>query len=410
MNVNWLRVITWSRLLATLFLLLNIGIHRLYAADQSAIGIYEDRILLGQTAVLTGPTAALGQGMRDGMIAAFEEINRKGGVHGRKLELKTYDDGYEPERAIQNTKQLVENDKVFALVGGVGTPTANAIIPIITEAKVPFIGAYTGAELLRYPHNRYVVNIRASYHQETEQLVDYLTRRRGVKKIGVFYQDDSYGMSGLDGVNKALEKRKLTPAISASYKRNSLAVKNALLTMLAHKPEAIIMVGAYAPCAEFVRLAKAEGLQALIASISFVGSEAYAQEAGQSGIGTIISQVVPLPWEDYEDLVKQYRTALRAYRADLSYGFISLEGYSVGHFLIQVLDDLGKNVDRSAFIDRIYQRRHWKLDTMPLSFETEDNQGSDRVWLTELLANQHFRVLSVNKNASGAVAPQKAAR
>jgi branched-chain amino acid transport system substrate-binding protein len=163
-------------------------------------GVSDKTILFGQVAALTGPAQDLGQGMRQGILAAFDEANSHGGIAGRTLELKSSDDGYEPEKTVGATQKIIGDDKVFALIGAVGTPTAKASQPIATAAQVPFIGPFTGAQFLRDPYNRYVVNIRASYFQETEAWIDHLTRDLGISRIAILYQDDAFGLAGLDGV------------------------------------------------------------------------------------------------------------------------------------------------------------------------------------------------------------------
>ena len=170
-------------------------------------GVSADTIVFGQAAVLEGAASALGIGMRTGLQAAFDEINAKGGVHGRKLKLISENDGYEPDRAIAATKKLIEENKVFALIGAVGTPTSAAAQPIATAAKVPFIGAFTGAGFLRNPKLDNVINIRASYGAETEAWVRHLTEDLKISKIAIFYQDDAFGRAGLDGVKAAMKKR-----------------------------------------------------------------------------------------------------------------------------------------------------------------------------------------------------------
>ena len=187
-------------------------------------GVSKDKILFGQVAAIDGPAKGLGQGMREGILAAFEEANRGGGVNGRKLDLKSVDDGYEPEKTIEATKKIISDDKVFALVGPVGTPTSRAGQPIATEAKVPFIGPFTGAEFLRNPYNRYVVNIRASYFQETEAWIEHLTKDLSITKIAILYQDDAFGLAGLEGVKMAMAKRNMSLVASGTFKRNTTAV------------------------------------------------------------------------------------------------------------------------------------------------------------------------------------------
>ena len=212
-------------------------------------GVGDDRILFGQSAAFSGPAEALGQGMRLGLRAAFEERNRAGGVHGRRLELVSLDDGYEPERAIGNTRRLIEEERVFALVGAVGTPTSNAAEPIASAAGVPYIGPFTGAEFLRSRSRPMVLNVRASYFQETEEMVERLTSDLGMSRIGILYQDDSYGLAGYKGLTRALKRRKLEVAGVGAYRRNTTAVKAAVLDLVHSGPEAVVIIGAYRPVA-----------------------------------------------------------------------------------------------------------------------------------------------------------------
>ena len=293
---------------------------------QAELGVSADTILFGQSAALDGPASALGTGMRTGLLAAFAETNHNGGVKGRKLELKSYDDGYEPERAIAHTIRLINEDKVFALIGEVGTPTSKAVQPIATKAAVPFIGPFTGAGFLRNPDLGNVVNFRGSYDQETEAWIKHLTEDLKYDRIAILYQDDSFGRVGLSGVQKALKKRGLKLVAEGTYKRNTTAVKSALLSIRKGKPQAVVMVGAYKPIAEFIKLAGKTKLKATFVNISFVGSKALAKELGAQGAGVVITQVVPFPWDTSIPLVKQYHEALKAHDANAEPGFVSLEG------------------------------------------------------------------------------------
>ena len=209
------------------------------------IGVSNKRIVFGQSAAFKGPAAALGLGMRDGILAAFHEANETGGIDGRKLELIAYNDGYEPETAIGNTNHLIEEDKVFALIGEVGTPTSKAVQPIATDHNVPFLGPFTGANFLRHPSLHNVVNVRASYDQETEAWIEYLVESLGHSRIAILYQDDSFGRAGLAGVGKALEKRGMQLVAEGTYKRNTTAVKRALLAIRKGRPDAVVRVWSF---------------------------------------------------------------------------------------------------------------------------------------------------------------------
>lgn len=351
----------------------------------------DDVIIFGQTAALDGPASALGQGMQTGIMAAFNEVNAKGGINGKKLKLISYDDGYEPDRAIENTKRLIHEDHIFSLIGGVGTPTANAIEPITSAEKVPFIAPFTGAEFLRSPFKPYVVNIRGSYWQETEEWIERLTTDLGVKKIAILYQDDSYGRAGLSGVKRALAKRDMTLAGEATYKRNTTAVKTAVLKLRQVDPEVVVMIGAYKPCAEFIKLSKKIKFTPHFINISFVGSDALSKELGNVGDGVIISQVVPFPFTgESSQLVAEYQSAMMAANPDSNYDFVSLEGYMSGRFVIEILSHIEGPITREAFINKIYEIENIQIADITLSYGENDNQGMDQVFLTILQKDGSF--------------------
>ena len=311
-------------------------------------GVTSDTIVFGQATVLEGPASALGQGMRAGIRAAFEEANKKGGVHGRKLELVSVDDGYEPDKSIAATKKLIEQDKVFALIGAVGTPTSAAAQPIATAAKVPFIGAFTGAMFLRNTKLENVINIRASYDAETEAWVKHLTEDLKIKKIAILYQDDAFGRAGLSGFKKAMDKRGMEIVAEGTFERNTVAVKTALLTLKRAEPEAVVMVGPYKPVAEFIKLARKIDFNPVFVNISFVGAGALAKELGPDGNGVIVSQVVPFPWDVSLKVVADYQAAIKAVDPQAEPEFVSLEGYLVGRLAIAALDKAGKDVTRES--------------------------------------------------------------
>ena len=356
-------------------------------------GVTKDKILFGQVAALSGPAQALGQGMREGILAAFDEANRAGGIGGRKLELKSTDDGYEPEKTIEATKGIINNDKVFALVGPVGTPTSKAGQPIATEAKVPFIGPFTGAEFLRNPYNRYVVNIRASYFQETEAWIEHLTKDLGITKIAILYQDDAFGLAGLEGVKMALAKRNMALVASGTFKRNTTAVKSALLDIMKGDPQAVVTVGPYKPIAEFIKLAHQVKLNAVFVAISFVGSDSLASELGSQGTGVVVSQVVPFPFDRSLPLVASYQVAITATNAGAKPGFVSLEGYMAGRLVVEALKRIPGEPTREALLDAI-AKSPFDLGGVVLKFGADKNQGSNQVYLTVLQADGSFRSVS----------------
>ncbi len=371
---------------------LALAFNATYAAN-AEVGVTDTTITFGQSAALDGPAAALGVGMREGILAAFAEANRNGGVAGRQLELKSYDDGYEPERAISNVQNLIDQDKVFGLIGAVGTPTSKATQPIATEAAVPFVGPFTGAGFLRDAALSNVINVRGTYGQETEAWIKHLTEDLGYDRIAILYQDDSFGRVGLAGVNKALEKRGLSLVAEGTYKRNTTAVKSALLTIRKAEPQAVVMVGAYKPIAQFIKLARKTKVNATFVNISFVGSKALAKELGKDGDGVVITQVVPFPWDSSIPLVKQYQAAMKAHDASAEPGFVSLEGYMVGRIAIMALEKAQGELTRASFLQAVADTGSFDLGGVTLNYGPGDNQGMDNVFLSIIQADGSFKAV-----------------
>lgn len=351
-------------------------------------GVSTNTILFGQTAALSGPSAELGLEMRQGAKLAFEAVNAQGGVYGRKIELTSLDDGYEPARSSANVRKLINEDHVFALVACVGTPTSQANLPVFTEAKVPYIGAFSGAQLLRDPFNRYVFNIRASYFDETEKMIEQLVLT-GSKNIAVFYQNDAYGKAGLDGVQRALDKRKLKMGAIAPVERNSLDVAAAVKTINAARPDAVIMVSAYKPSAVFIKEMQKAGSNAQFHNVSFVGSRPLAKELGAQGYGVAISQVVPFPWGGGVPIVREYQRLMKESGAK-EFSFTSLEGYIVGRVVIEGLKRAGKEPTREKFIAAMEGMSNIDLDGFVISFSPKNHNGSAFVELTLIGKNEQF--------------------
>jgi branched-chain amino acid transport system substrate-binding protein len=360
-------------------------------ASRADPGVFDDRIVFGQSTALEGPAAALGRGMREGILAAFGEANTSGGVNGRRLELVSRDDGYEPDRAIDSTIHLIKVDQVFALIGEVGTPTSKAAQPIATEARVPFIGPFTGAAFLRDPSLDNVINIRASYNQETEAWVEHLTTDLGITRIALFYQDDSFGLAGRTGIVAALKRRSMELVAEGTFVRNTTAVKTALLTIRKAEPQAVGMVGTYKACAEFIRLARQIGLNAVFVNISFVGPNALAKELGKDGEGVVISQVVPFPEDASIPVVARYQKALRAAAPEAELGFVSLEGYLAGRLVVEALGRVGRPVTRAGLLATIKEMKAFDLGGLTLNYGPGDNQGLDKVFLTVIRADGNIR-------------------
>ena len=366
-------------------------------------GITPDGVLFGQSAAFSGPAKELGLNMRLGIEAAFAEVNRSGGVHGRQLSLISLDDTYEPEAAATNTRDLIR-EGVFALIGEVGTPTSRSATPVAAELGVPFIAPFTGAAFLRDEEWDNIVNLRASYNQETEEMVERMTADLGIERIAVLYQDDSFGRAGYNGALAALDRRGMEPVAVGLYPRNTTAVKSALLDLSKGKPEGVIMVGAYDPIGEFILWARETKLvEAEFITISFVGSNALAEKLGSKGEGVYVTQVVPFPTDADIPVVASYLNALSEFDDSATPGFVSLEGYLAGRLAIAGLERCGREVTRGCFIESILESGNFQLDGFPLSYvdpET-DNQGSDRVFLTVIGADgQYHPILNLRDSAN----------
>lgn len=356
-------------------------------------GVTETEVRFAQVAAIEGPAAALGTGMQQGILAAFAEANSAGGVHGRMLTLETTDDGYEPTRSIDAVNAVIAANDAIALIGPVGTPTTKATQPIATEADMPMIGPFTGAGFLRDPALKNVVNLRATYDAETQAWIDYLVDDLGYTNIAILYQDDGFGRVGLSGVKSALDARGMTLSAEGTYTRNTVAVKSALLEIRKAKPQAIVMVGAYKPLSEFIKLAKKLNMEPTFVTISFVGSKALAAELGDAGDGVIISQVVPEPWDVSIPVVAEYQAALKAYDPAAEPGFVSLEGYLTGRLAIAALMDAGADVSRRSYLDALQRLGSMDFGGFPMTFGAGDNQGSDSVFLTRIKADGSFETV-----------------
>jgi len=374
--------------LSLLFLGLTILIRSLSAGPEM--------VRLGMSTALSGPAADLGWNMSVGVTACVERVNRSGGANGRLLHLEALDDGYEPTRTAPNMRTLIQDSKVDLIIGNVGTPTAIAAIPIVMRERVPFFAAFTGAGVLRkQPPDRYVINFRASYAEEAAAMVDALIEHVGLQpeEIGFFTQRDGYGDAGFAGGMQALNRHSPEnegKVVHSRYERNTLAVENALADMLLAEtlPRAVIMVGSYAPCAKFIRLARENGLDALFLNVSFVGSESLARELGRDGEGVVITQVVPHYASDLP-LIEDYRTDLARLDPEVSPSFGSLEGYIATRILCLALETLEGKPDRESITQALLSLGDFDIGLgVPLRLTEYEHQACHTVWPTILSSDE----------------------
>lgn len=364
---------------------------QVHAADP---GVSDKEILIGSSLVLEGPASVLGIQTNHGMKTWINQVNDQGGVNGRLIKVIEYNDSYEPLPCVNNTRRLIQDDKVFALACYVGTPTSVKSQKIWVDAKVPVVGFFTGADALRTPFSRYNIHIRASYYQEAAAAVDVFVNRLGFKKIAIFYQYDAFGEAVKKGAEIALEKSKMVPVAYGNFPRNTLEIENGLKAIVAAAPDAVVMVGTYAPLAKFVKAAKKAGLsKTLFYTVSFVGPEALAKELGADVTNCIVTQVVP-PYDASElPVVKEYKKLLKKYYPGDAPNFVSLEGFVNARVLVEGLKRAGKDLTRENFIHAIESIKGDEIGMgLSLSYGAEDHQGMDKVYITQVIGGRYTEV------------------
>jgi branched-chain amino acid transport system substrate-binding protein len=375
--------------LTILFLFLALGSREAQAAEADSPA----EIVLGMSTALTGNAEDLGKDMQRGVLAGLERANRKGGVNGRKLRLIALDDGYEPARTAPNMRQLIEKDNVLAIIGNVGTPTAIVAVPLVNEQKTLLFAPFSGGPILRNdPPDRYVINFRAGYAEETAAMLDALIDIAGLKpeEIAFFTQRDSYGDAGFTLGMTALQRHGLRDprkVLHVGYERNTLAVEGAVanLLMAENPPRAVVMIGAYAPCAKFIRLCRNSDLSPLFLNVSFVGSSSLANALGKTDARLIVTQVVPYPSDDSIPIVREYQADLKAIDSSASPGFGDLEGYVAARILTRALEKIQGSPTREAVVDELEGLGKFDIglgETLHLS--RTEHQASHRVWPTIL--------------------------
>ncbi|MFM7330333.1 MAG: ABC transporter substrate-binding protein [Brachymonas sp.] len=358
----------------------------------SSLWAQSDNLVLGQSAPLTGPAAQLGIQFRDGAKLYFDQVNAKGGNNGRTIELRTLDDGYEPEKTAENTKKFL-SEGVFALFGYIGTPTSVAALPLATAAKTPFFAPFTGAQVLREPFNRYAFHVRASYFDETAAIVKQ-AGAVGIKKFSVFYQNDAYGKAGLEGVDRALKSLNLPMTSTGTVERNSVDVKKAVADILAKQPETIVQISAYKSCAAFIREARKAGFGGTFYNVSFVGTQALLTELDKDARGVVVSQVMPFPYSPNTPIAAEFLEAYKLVATknkELSVNYSSMEGFVAAKVFAEGLRRAGRNATRESFITAVETIQNYQMGGFAVNFSTTQHTASKFVDLTVLTDDGRVR-------------------
>ena len=348
-----------------------------------------NRIVLGQSAALTGPAAQLGLQMNAGARIYFNALNAQGGVNGNTIELRAADDGYEPDRCKANTEKFIKDD-VFALFGYVGTPTCLAALPLVVDAKMPFFGPFTGAEALRDPFHKTVFHLRASYYDETALIVRQLTSL-GLKKIAVFYQNDAYGKAGLEGVTRALKAQNLAPVALGTVERNTTDVAQAVKDIAPKTPDAVVQISAYKSCAAFIRAARKAGYGGTFFNVSFVGTQALADELGKEANGIMVSQVMPFPFSTTTPISREYLDAVHKAGGDARTNYSSMEGYLAAKVLTEGLKRAGRAPTRESLITGLESIQNGDFGGFTVKFGPKNHVASSFVDLSMLTEDGRVR-------------------
>lgn len=355
--------------------------------NAGAQGVTADTITIGQSASLTGPSEELGREMKAGADAFFNAVNESGGINGRKIKLLSLDDAGAPERTKANTLKLLNEDNVFALFGYTGAHSVNPILPLVEKNKVPFFAPASGDIATREPMSRYVFNIRASYFEETEKIVEQLTRR-GLTKIALFYQNDAYGRAGLAGLERALRARKSNILIFGSTDRNSTNIASSAQTISKSGAQAVIISAGANTASAFIKEMKKLGSNAQFCLLSSVGAMTLAAQLGNDGRGVEVSQVVPLPFSDSEPLGREY---LKRIGGPSKASFASLEGYIAANIFVEGLRKAGKVPTRESFLSALDKLGSVDLRGYRVKYSPDNHNGSNFVELTVIGAGGAYK-------------------
>jgi branched-chain amino acid transport system substrate-binding protein len=343
-------------------------------------GVSDDSILIGQSADFSALLSASVKETTAGAQAYLDSVNRKGGINGRKVILKSLDDAYDAKRAAANTKTLIENDKVFSLFLYRGTPTTEAALPILTAAKVPLLAPITGAQSLHEPFNRYVFHVRAKYQSEAGKIIDQLTAL-GMTKIGVIYANDSFGKDGLTGVRNGLSKRGLTPIVEASFDNKNSVYGDAIKLVTAATPQAVVIIASSKSASECIKQTKKAGIDPQFVTLSINSSQSFVKEMGTEGRGVGITTVMPYPWSAGTAVVKEYREVLKQAKID-TISYLSLEGFISAKVLVEGLKRAGPNITREKFITAMETMHDYDVGGFHVSYAPDDRDGSRFIEVT----------------------------
>ncbi len=374
-------------LVQLMVLVLGLSAPAVFAAEP---GVTDAEILLGQPAGLTGPLAELAPDILNGTQVLFDSVNEKGGVFGRKLRAVVVDDGYVAANTVKVVTQMIEKEPVFALMNMTGTSNVAAVLPLLENQKppVPLFAPFTGADLIRKPAINHVFNIRASYGDETEKIVQHLVTL-GTKRIAVLWSNNGFGKDGLLGVQKALEKRGTTLYADAPIEQNASDTDKAVTALYDKRPEVIIMITAGSPTVSFIKAYNKVRKGMHFYTLSVMGTQATLRALGADGVGVVVTTVVPFPWDASNSLAREYRAAMKK-GGFSNVSFLGFESYINAKVLVEGLRLAGKDLTRTKFVNALASVKHLDLGGFAVAFSKESRQGSTYVGLAIVSPGEKF--------------------
>jgi branched-chain amino acid transport system substrate-binding protein len=375
---------TITRLIGGLALLAVLALQ----SPAGAQGVTNDEILLGQTTALTGPLAELGQDTSNGSKAYFDYINAKGGVHGRKIRLITLDDGYNPEKAVANVKQLIAKDQVLSLFGVIGTPANVAIMPIIKEAGIPNFGPASGSDAVRTPFNRLVFHTGPSYADEIDKIVEHLIVR-GIAKIGVVYQNNAFGKEGLTNLERIVKERNLKLSGAASIESSGADADKASEMLLQTAPQAILMITAGKASFDFIKSYNKRAVGMQYFALSVMASQAAIKALGGDGVGVVVSQSSPFPFSATSGIVQEYQQVMKTMGIK-NWSFASIGGFISAKIFVEGLKRAGRNLTRERLIDTLENMGKIDYDGFMINYSKNSHLGHRYVELTVISKDGRF--------------------
>ncbi len=342
-------------------------------------GVDADTITLGHSGALSGPVSELNKEYLSGAKLHFDQVNARGGIHGRRIRLLTLDDAYDPELAAANVRKLIERHRVFALFGCFGTGPSLKTIPLASAAGVPFFAPYSGADALRQPVDPHVFHLRASYRQEIDKIVGHLATL-GVRSVGIVHHADPFGETGLETAVAALSRRGITPSVLARFGERDADAGDAARIVAGANPAAVIMIAAHDHAAAFVRALRSTGYRPMLFGLSIINADQLVRELGDQAYGLVVARVLPSPFRLDYPFVRDYRYF--SDKAKLGYSYPALEGYLAATVFTEALRRAGRDLNAERFLTALEGMTDWDAGGLKLQYSTHNHVGLDYVDLT----------------------------